>query len=338
MDIQELRKEIDRIDSEIIRLYGERMETARRIGQYKKEHNLPVTDTEREREVLNRAGREAGEANENGVRALFGFLMAQSRTNQLLESKEPSEMGKMIRESLENTPQLFPEKETVACQGVEGAYSQQACEKIFRSPSIMYCRTFENVFAAIESGLCRYGILPIENSLAGSVNSVYDQLISRKCYIVRSARVKIEHTLLAAPGVRMEDIREIWSHEQAISQCSAFLTEQTDQGEHQHKHCRRGPDGCGERTEGRGGDLLCPLRGAVRTGDSEDRYSEQQQQPYPVHLHFPPTGDLSRGGPNHSDAGAAEQARRAVSAARPLLRPGDQPYQAGKPPRAGKGF
>ena len=199
MDIQELRKEIDRIDSEIIRLYGERMETARRIGQYKKEHNLPVTDTEREREVLNRAGREAGEANENGVRALFGFLMAQSRTNQLLESKEPSEMGKMIRESLENTPQLFPEKETVACQGVEGAYSQQACEKIFRSPSIMYCRTFENVFAAIESGLCRYGILPIENSLAGSVNSVYDQLISRKCYIVRSARVKIEHTPTVVP-------------------------------------------------------------------------------------------------------------------------------------------
>ena len=89
----------------------------------------------------------------------------------------------------------------------------------------MYCRTFENVFAAIESGLCRYGILPIENSLAGSVNSVYDQLISRKCYIVRSARVKIEHTLLAPSGVRMEDIREIWSHEQAISQCSAFLTE-----------------------------------------------------------------------------------------------------------------
>ena len=224
-DIKELRAEIDRIDSEIIRLYGERMDTARRIGQYKKEHNLPVMDTEREREVLNRAGEKAGEENENGVRALFGFLMAQSRTSQMLEGKEPSEMGKMIRTTLEETPQLFPEKATVACQGVEGAYSQQACEKIFRSPSIMYCRTFENVFAAIESGLCRYGILPIENSLAGSVNSVYDQLISRKCYIVRSARVKIEHTLLAPSGVRMEDIREIWSHEQAISQCSAFLTE-----------------------------------------------------------------------------------------------------------------
>lgn len=225
MDINGLREEIDRIDRDIIRLYGERMETAQRIGQYKKENHLPILDTERERKVLNRVGEAAGEANENGVRALFGFLMAQSRTRQMLDGRAPSELGKQIRRGLEETPPLFPEKAPVACQGVEGAYSQQACEKIFRAPSIMYCRTFEHVFSAIESGLCRYGILPIENSLAGSVNSVYDQLISRKCYIVRSARVKIDHTLLAPEGVRLEDIREIWSHEQAISQCSAFLSE-----------------------------------------------------------------------------------------------------------------
>lgn len=225
MTIEELRTEIDRIDNEIVRLYGERMETARKIGEYKREHHLPVLDSERERELLNRVGEKAGEAYEHGVRALFGFLMAQSRTNQLLAEREESNLGRMIRKSLEETPQLFPEKATVACQGVEGAYSQQACEKIFRAPSIMYCRTFENVFSAIESGLCRYGILPIENSLAGSVNSVYDQLISRKCYIVRSARIKIDHTLLVKPGTREEDIREIWSHEQAIQQCSGFLAE-----------------------------------------------------------------------------------------------------------------
>ena len=225
MTIEELRSQIDRIDSEMIRLYGERLETARLIGQYKQEHHLPVTDPGREREVLNRAGEKAGEENENGVRALFGFLMAQSRVRQMLDGKEKSELGRLIRKSLDETPQLFPEKATVACQGVEGAYSQLACEKIFRAPSIMYCRTFDNVFSAIESGLCRYGILPIENSLAGSVNSVYDQLISRKCYIVRSARVKIDHTLLAPAGTRLEDIREIWSHEQAIQQCSGFLAE-----------------------------------------------------------------------------------------------------------------
>ena len=225
MSMQELREQIDRIDTELIRLYGERLETARKIGKYKQENHLPVQDTQRERELLNRVGELAGPENENGVRALFRFLIAQSRTLQMLDGKPRSGLGEMIRRSLEETPPLFPEKATVACQGVEGAYSQIACEKIFHSPSILYCRTFENVFAAIESGLCRYGILPIENSLAGSVNRVYDQLISRKCYIVRSARVKIDHTLLALPGTQPEDIREIWSHEQAIQQCSAFLAE-----------------------------------------------------------------------------------------------------------------
>ena len=225
MTIEELRARIDRIDSDLIRLYAERLETAAEIGRYKQEHNLPVSDPAREREVLNKVGAEAGEANENGVRALFSFLMAQSRTSQLLDRKKESDLGRLIRRSVEETPKLFPEKATVACQGVEGAYSQQACEKIFRSPSIMYCKTFDNVFSAIENGLCEYGILPIENSLAGSVNSVYDKLISRNCYIVRSTRVKIDHTLLVKPGTKLEDIREVWSHEQAIQQCSDFLSE-----------------------------------------------------------------------------------------------------------------
>ena len=225
MNIEELRREIDGIDSELVRLYGERMETARKIGKFKKEQGLPVADPERERQLLNRVGEAAGEENEQGVRAMFGFLLAQSRTSQLLDGRKTSETGKLIRASLEETPKLFPEKAMVACQGVEGAYSQLACERFFRAPSIMYCRHFENVFSAIENGLCDYGVLPIENSLAGSVNSVYDLLISHRCYIVRSARIKIDHTLLAPPGVKKEDIREIWSHEQAVQQCSAFLAE-----------------------------------------------------------------------------------------------------------------
>ena len=85
MTIEELRARIDRIDSDLIRLYAERLETAAEIGKYKQEHNLPVFDPAREREVLNKVGAEAGEANENGVRALFSFLMAQSRTSQMLD-------------------------------------------------------------------------------------------------------------------------------------------------------------------------------------------------------------------------------------------------------------
>ena len=225
MDIQELRQQIDAIDRELTALYCRRMETSRAIGKYKRENGLPVRDTERERELLNKVAELAGEENEQGIRALYQMLLDHSRLRQLMDEHPESELGRLIRETVAETPALFPEKAVVACQGVEGAYSQLACEKIFRYPSITYCRTFGNVFSAIESGLCRYGILPIENSLAGSVNSVYDQMIRHNCFIVRSTRIKIDHTLLALPGVKEEQIREVWSHEQAIQQCSAFLAQ-----------------------------------------------------------------------------------------------------------------
>ena len=110
-----------------------------------------------------------------------------------------------------------------ACQGVEGAYSQIACEKIFKNPFIMYFKNFEGVFTAIEKGLCQYGILPIENSTAGSVKKVYDLMISHNFSIVRTFRMKIDHNLLVKPGTKLSDIKEIYSHEQAINQCTDFL-------------------------------------------------------------------------------------------------------------------
>ena len=225
MDISELRQQIDDTDRQMVELYCRRMDIAEKIGRFKRENGLPVLDSERERNLLNRVAELAGEKNEQGIRAMYQLLMDHSRLRQQTEGRPESRIGALIRESAASTPELFPEKAMAACQGVEGAYSQLACEKMIRYPSIMYCRTFENVFSAIESGLCRYGILPIENSLAGSVNSVYDLLISHHCYIVRSARIKIDHTLLALPGTDPGQIREIWSHEQAIQQCSAFLSE-----------------------------------------------------------------------------------------------------------------
>lgn len=225
MDISELREQIEETDSEIVKLYGKRMEIARAIGRYKREHNLPLFDSERERNLLNKAAEQADEDYEQGIRALFHLLMDHSRMHQEMDGHPESRLGQQIRDIVATMPAVFPEKVMVACQGVEGAYSQLACEKMIRYPSIMYCRTFDNVFGAIDSGLCRYGILPIENSLAGSVNSVYDLLIRHHCYIVRSARIKVDHTLLVLPGTRMEEIREIYSHEQAIQQCSAFLSQ-----------------------------------------------------------------------------------------------------------------
>lgn len=228
LDLKTLRGQIDGIDRQIVELYRERMDCALKIGAWKRERGLPVLDTERERELLNRVGDLAGEENASEVRALFSLLMARSRSRQLLAGRSAGELGKRIRAAMESTEPLFPARATVACQGVEGAYSQIACERIFQAPSIMYFRNFESVFSAIETGLCRYGILPIENSLAGSVSGVYDQMISHHFHIVRAARIKIDHALLVRPGTRPDQIREVFSHEQAIQQCSGFLAKHKD--------------------------------------------------------------------------------------------------------------
>lgn len=129
----------------------------------------------------------------------------------------------IVSEAINNPPKEFPKYGTVACQGVEGAYSQAAAYRLFDYPNIMYFKQFDGVFSAIEKGLCEYGVLPIENSTAGSVNKIYDLMRRHKFYIVRSVRVKIDHNLLAKPGVNLSDIKEIVSHEQAINQCGEFL-------------------------------------------------------------------------------------------------------------------
>ena len=221
MDLLELRDKMNRIDRDMVNLYLERMETARTIGAWKRENGVPVYDPARERQLMDRVAEQAGEENESGVRALFSFLVSQSRTRQLLDEGKGGALGKRIREAMERTPDLFPEKAEVACQGVEGAYSQQACTKVFRYPAITYFRTFADVFEAIESGRCRYGILPIENSLAGSVRSVYDLMAGHRFHIVRSTRIQIEHALLTL--LDAGNIREVFSHEQAIQQCSDYL-------------------------------------------------------------------------------------------------------------------
>ena len=159
----------------------------------------------------------------NYTRVLYSMLFELSRSYQSKRNNTLSSLYSQITQAIENTPKLFPQAPMVACQGVEGAYSQIACEKMFKSPFIMYFKNFEGVFTAIEKGLCQYGILPIENSTAGSVKKVYDLMIRHNFSIVRSFRLKIDHNLLAATGATMDSIKEVYSHEQAINQCSEFL-------------------------------------------------------------------------------------------------------------------
>lgn len=130
---------------------------------------------------------------------------------------------KRLEEAVKNKQEKMPNRALVACQGTEGAYSQKACDRMFEFANILYMNTFDDVFAAVEKGMCPYGVLPIENSSAGSVTQVYDLMEKHKFHIVRAARERIEHKLMALPGTRLEDVREVVSHEQALRQCSAFF-------------------------------------------------------------------------------------------------------------------
>lgn len=227
MDLNELRSQIDRIDDQLVQLFCQRMNLSADVADYKKANNLPIFVPARERAILQKVAEKAGPEMENYTRVLYSMLFELSRSYQSKRNDERSGLYQTISEAIESTPKLFPRAPMVACQGVEGAYSQIACEKIFQNPFIMYFKNFEGVFTAIEKGMCQYGILPIENSTAGSVNKVYDLMIRHKFSIVRTFRLKVDHNLLVNPGTTLKDIKTIYSHEQAINQCAGFLHELT---------------------------------------------------------------------------------------------------------------
>ena len=227
-NLVELRTAIDGVDDQIIQLLQERMQISKGIAEYKKDNNLPVLDRGREREKLMRLGETASKDMEPYTRSLYSLLADMSRAYQKKLTGHQSKIYKAYKEALTHTPEEFPQRETIACQGVEGAYSQLACDKLFDVPCILYMQNFEGVFAAINSGLCQYGVLPLENSTAGSVNKIYTLMLKYHFHIVRSARVKIDHNLLANAGATKESIKEIISHEQAFLQCSEYLKDFPD--------------------------------------------------------------------------------------------------------------
>ena len=150
------------------------------------------------------------------------FDLSESYQTRVLS--EDAEFYRHIKEITSKPPLPFPKRASVACAGCEGAFAHLAAERLFDLPEMMFVSNFNSVFRAINSGLCEYGVLPIENSLAGSVNAIYDLLNEHNVSIVRSIRLKVDHSLLTHPGVKLEEIREIYSHQQAISQCSEFLS------------------------------------------------------------------------------------------------------------------
>ncbi len=228
-DIQESRAEIDALNRTLVEAFCRRMEVSADVAAYKRERGLPVYDRTREREILADMAELAGEDYRYYAKVFFTVLMDLSKARQSALMAEahakthPEDVSVLIERAMERTPQVFPDSGVVACQGVEGAYSQLAADRLFALPRIRYCGTFGDVFEAVEKGSCDFGVLPIENSTYGTVNEVYDLMQRYRFCIVRSIKLRIDHRLLAKPGTRLENIRAVYSHGQAIGQCRRFL-------------------------------------------------------------------------------------------------------------------
>ena len=225
-ELSELRQQIDKIDGKIFELFSERAKVAEEVAAYKRENGMRVFDPSRERAKVAAAAEAAPEDLQTYAQVLMELLMEASRSRQhaLLGDASDDRTLARINAARSATPELFPPSAHVACQGVEGAYSQIAAEKIFRHPTITYSPTFDGVFRTVEQGLARYGVLPLENSTAGSVNQMFDLMMEHSFHIVRTTRVKVSHNLLARPGTSLSGVRDIYSHEQAINQCTEFLS------------------------------------------------------------------------------------------------------------------
>jgi len=222
MELSEIREKIDAVDDQLLDLFLQRMDLSEEVAAYKNEHHLPILNKERERAILAKVTEKSGEK-ERFAYHLFSTLFELARSRQAELISAPTRVGAQIKAALADMNEVFPQTGLVACQGVEGANSQVACDRLLPRGNIVYVKTFQAVVSAVESGLCKFGVLPIENSSNGSVRAVYELLQDHNLSIVRSTRLCIRHELLALPGVKLDDITEVYSHEQAIGQCSKFL-------------------------------------------------------------------------------------------------------------------
>lgn len=224
MDLQEVRKKIDTIDDSIAKLYAERMALCVDVAENKAKDGLPVENSEREKEIINRVTAGLPDEMKLYCKQVFETMFETSKAYQYGVVDGQSPVKSEIKRAVADGLKPFPVQASVACQGVKGAYSCIAAEKIFPIASVSCFRSWEGVFSAVEKGFCEFGVLPVENSTVGSVIGVYDLMRKHSFYIVRSIKLRVKHYLLSAEGARIEDIKEIVSHDQALSQCSELLS------------------------------------------------------------------------------------------------------------------
>lgn len=224
MSLTQIREKIDEIDAQLLPLFIERMQCAETVAKTKLETNQPIFNAEREEQILSRV---AERAREYGCEAkmLYTTLMALSRARQHKLMLSGKETRREIEVALQHRATLDESSrgKIIACPGVACSHSHEAAQLLFPNREIRFFECFPDVFRAVEQGDADFGFVPVENSSAGSVTQVYDLILKYRFRIVGAVTQSIRHCLAAAPGGSMDTLRTIYSHPQALAQCSGLI-------------------------------------------------------------------------------------------------------------------
>lgn len=218
-----LRKEIDEIDTAILKLFQRRMEVVKGVGEYKRNNNLPILNEGREQQVINKiVERLENKVIEKETVELFSTLMKVSRDYQdkIIKGENNKEKAMWINMEEADNKEVYK----VAYQGMPGSFGEEALDRFFNKDTIKYnTYDFEDVFKMLDAGEIDYGVLPLENSLTGDFAEVYDLLRKYDAHIIGEKVIKVKHNLLSVKGSKLENIKEVYSHPQAFSQSYEYL-------------------------------------------------------------------------------------------------------------------
>lgn len=224
MELSEIRKQLDEVDTGLLDLFLRRMTLIDKVADAKKrDSSKPLYDPVREREILMRIREKAGDDYGDSAHLLFRLILELSRARQAAQLIPATNVAARVAAMCANEQNIFPQNGRIAVSGVEGSYAGEAADRLFPKGDVIFMDGFPAVVQAVQAGLCKFGILPIENSVHGSVRQVYDLLREPDICIVRSLRQLIRHVLLTQKDAQLSDIKTIYTHEQAAGQCSRFI-------------------------------------------------------------------------------------------------------------------
>ena len=200
--LEEARREINEVDAQMAELFVRRMRAAEKVAQYKKEHALPILDAAREEQVV--------QANAKLVEdeTLREYYVNFIRNNMAVSRAYQGRLVEGMR---------------VAYCGTEGAFAHIAAGKMFPNSIRVAYSDFVSAYRAVENGECDAVVLPVENSYNGEVGQVTDLMFSGSLYVSEVLDLAVSQDLLVTPGTRIEDIREVVSHPQALAQCAEYI-------------------------------------------------------------------------------------------------------------------